>query len=621
MSRALHLSHEVVVPAPRDEVWEWVADTDAMNQASGMSAVEVELLDAKRGNTTTRVRETAGLLAMTWEEGPYEFVRPDSYKIDRKVTSGPLVHLVSKASLADVPEGTCVRFELELTPRYALLGPVIRSGGMKQLRQRAARLTGMAALWKASPTHDVSFPIPPAPLAPSGERILEERMPRVRRAVPALAARFEEYLRLAPDYELLRMRPFELADRWGVPRMLALRLLLHAANAELLNISWDILCPHCRVPTMRSTKLAELTGEGACEACDLTYTTDFDAAVEVTFQVHPSIRPVEPVKFCLGSPAKRKGVLFQQVLGPRERRDVKVSLAAGDYVLMRADSENRLHVQVGDGGERHIAVIQEDGVTRADLSQNTTGSMIAAGSSTIFTLQNGGDSRVRVGLAMSGVAHDVASASMVTTFQDFRDLFSSQVLSPGVQLSRSSVTLLFTDLKGSTSLYQEHGDNRMYARVRDHFEVLTGSVRAEGGGVVKTIGDAVMASFPTPAAGVRAAIAMQQAIAQLNARAGTPELTVKVGLHCGPCLVVNANDRLDYFGNTVNQAARIEGQSKGGDVVVTEAIAEDPEVAALLRRDGLCATRFATQLKGLTGEFVLTRIELTDVAAPNAATG
>lgn len=619
MTRAIHLSHDVVVPVPRDQVWEWVADTDAMNQAAGMSAVDVELLDAKRGNTTTRVRETQGfLLAMTWEEGPYEFVRPEGYRIARKVISGPLTGIVSKASLEEMPDGgTRVTFALELTPRFALLAPAVRAGGTKQLRQRAARLAEMAAKWKASPTHDVAFPIPPAPLAPGGEQLLAERMPRVRRAVPELAGRLEEYLRLAPDYLLLRMRPFELADRWGAPRMLVLKALLHAAHAELVNISWDILCPHCRVPTARSGKLGELTAEGSCDACDLTYATDFDAAVEVTFQVHPSIRHVEQVKFCLGSPAKRKGVFFQQVLGPREKRDVSIQLPAGDYVLMRADSENRLHVQVGDGGDRFLALVHEDGVTRGELSLPGVRKTGPAS----FTLENGLDTPVRVGLAMSAVTPDAASASMVTTFQDFRELFSSQVLSPGVQLSRASVTLLFTDLKGSTSLYQTHGDNRMYARVRDHFEVLTEAVRVEGGGVVKTIGDAVMASFPTPAAGVRAALAMQRAIAQLNARQGTPELTVKVGLHSGPCLVVNANDRLDYFGNTVNQAARIEGQSKGGDVVVTDTVAQDPEVAALLPGDGLVVSRFETQLKGLTGDFVLTRIEIAGATARATAAG
>lgn len=617
MPAPISLTYDVELPGvSREQAWEWVADTDALNQASGLPPVDVTLVGNALGNTTSRVTERSGLLALTWVEGPYEFVRPDGYRITREVVKGPLTRIVSRAELhPGSAGGTRVRFALELVPKLALLAPVVRRAGMKQLRRRAARLEALQADLQRTGAAAI-FVVPQTPLSREAEQVLAERLPRVRRVNAALAARLERHLREAPDHELLRIRPFELADRWGEPRMEVLRVLLHAAHAEILDLSWDILCPHCRVPSLRGGNLAELSAEGTCEACDLSYATDFDAAVEVTFSVHPSIRAVEPVKFCMGSPAKRKGVLLQQVLAPGERRTLRVRLPAGDYLLLRADSDRRLALQVGDGGPLVRATIGRDGVTSGGSSRASTGP-----GEVELVLESALDAPVRVALALATVSPDSASASIVTTFQDFRDLFSAQVLAPGVRLSRASVTLLFTDLKGSTALYQEHGDNRMYSRVRDHFEVLTGAVRAEGGGVVKTIGDAVMASFSTPAAGVRAAVAMQRAIARLNAGNGTPELTVKVGLHCGPCLVVNANDRLDYFGNTVNQAARIEGQSKGGDVVITDAVARDPEVAGWLARSGLAVSTFEATLKGLTGNFRLTRIALSPGAAAAAATG
>lgn len=613
---SINLALEVELPGvSREQAWEWVADTDSLNQASGMPAVDVKLTGAALGNTTSLVTQQGGFLSMTWEEGPFEFVRPSTYRVRRKVLKGALTSIVFGADLAEKPGVTVVRFVLELEPRMALLAPFVRAAGMRQLKAMVARVSELSGKFRATQVPPQWSP-PPSPLGYGAERLIEERMPRVRRVNERLAKRFEDYLRSGPDYELLRIRPFELADRWGEARIETLRVLLHAAHAELVNLSWDILCPHCRVPSFRGSKLEELSAQGSCDACDLEYTTDFDSAVEVTFSAHPSIRPIEPVKFCLGAPQKRKGVLFQQVIQTGEKRRVAVSLPAGNYVLVRADSDKRLSLQVaGDGGQQVAAVIGRNGVTTGETTLTKRISRDVE-----FVMENELEGPVRVALALATVTADAASASIVTTFQDFRDLFSSQVLTPGVQLSRASVTLLFTDLKGSTSLYQKHGDNEMYARVRDHFEVLTAAVSAEGGGVVKTIGDAVMASFTTPAAGVRAAIAMQKAIAKMNAERGTPELTVKVGLHSGPCLVVNANDRLDYFGNTVNQAARIEGQSKGGDVVITDAIANDPEVMGLLPSDGLVASKFSTQLKGLSGEFLLTRIEIAAAPAKSAAT-
>jgi len=98
--------------------------------------------------------------------------------------------------------------------------------------------------------------------------------------------------------------------------------------------------------------------------------------------------------------------------------------------------------------------------------------------------------------------------------------------------------------------------------------------------VVKTIGDAVMASFTDPAQAVRAALAMQAAIAS-SARTGS-ELVLKVGVHAGPSVVVTLNDRLDYFGSTVNMAARLQGQSAGDDIVLSQAVAADPAVQEIL---------------------------------------
>ena len=87
-------------------------------------------------------------------------------------------------------------------------------------------------------------------------------------------------------------------------------------------------------------------------------------------------------------------------------------------------------------------------------------------------------------------------------------------------------------------------------------------MRDHDGAVVKTIGDAVMASFGDPADAVKAALAMQ-------ARDRCDhELVLKLGIHVGPSVVVTLNDRLDYFGSTVNMAARLQGQSQGGDIVL-----------------------------------------------------
>jgi class 3 adenylate cyclase len=188
--------------------------------------------------------------------------------------------------------------------------------------------------------------------------------------------------------------------------------------------------------------------------------------------------------------------------------------------------------------------------------------------------------------------------------QAFRDLLTNQVLPAHESLRVSRLPILFTDLRGSTALYAAKGDPRAYNMVREHFEVLFAAVRAEQGVVVKTLGDSVMASFVAPAGAVRAGLAMQRGLAAFNrARALAPDeaLLLKVGIHAGPCIIVTMNGRLDYFGTAVNLASRVEGLSRGGDLVLTDAVLRDGEAAALVEQTMAAGGRLASATVALRG--------------------
>jgi class 3 adenylate cyclase len=211
-------------------------------------------------------------------------------------------------------------------------------------------------------------------------------------------------------------------------------------------------------------------------------------------------------------------------------------------------------------------------------------------------LRNDSGRRLTVVVEERAWVADALTADRATSLQALRDLFSDQVLRPGDEVAVQRLALLFTDLKGSTALYETIGDARAYHLVREHFAYLAAIVRAHEGAVVKTIGDAILAAFVDPAAALRTAIEMQRRVASFNAEHDGPGIVLKVGLHEGPVIAVTLNDRLDYFGATVNLAARLEGESRGGDLVLSRALAADPGVAALLA--GHKASEEQARLKG-----------------------
>jgi class 3 adenylate cyclase len=183
---------------------------------------------------------------------------------------------------------------------------------------------------------------------------------------------------------------------------------------------------------------------------------------------------------------------------------------------------------------------------------------------------------------------------------DFQQLFPRERLLPDESLVVSRIALIFTDLAGSTALYAARGDPRAYHLVRLHFDTLFEAAEAHGGTVVKNIGDAIMAAFHQPDQALAAALDMQTGIMALNRRQQLedPEaLILKIGLHCGPCLNVTLNERLDYFGTTVNIAARVQTLSRGHDLVFTDPIRNDAAAAGLL--DGRPVESLTTLLKGL----------------------
>ncbi len=192
--------------------------------------------------------------------------------------------------------------------------------------------------------------------------------------------------------------------------------------------------------------------------------------------------------------------------------------------------------------------------------------------------------------------------------QVFRDLYRAESLSLDQRLKIANLTMLFTDLKGSTELYERVGDLVAYDLVRAHFGVLGEIVRHHGGAVVKTIGDAVMATFPDSEQGLRAALSMRDGIARPNSASAHEDLVVKIGLHEGGCLAVVSNERLDYFGQTVNIAARVQALAEGKAIYATQPVLDRPGVAAILAEHGLRPLERRVTLKGIRDEVLVFEI-------------
>ena len=260
-----------------------------------------------------------------------------------------------------------------------------------------------------------------------------------------------------------------------------------------------------------------------------------------------------------------------------------LALEPGSYRVHAFAERSALRFRVAADGAGAAAVrLTQDG---------WAGDEVTLGPQAELSLANATGVEQLLVLERTAWSDQTATAAEVTALQVFRDLFAAEALRPGEPIAVRSLSVVFTDLRGSTRYYRDVGDAPAFGSVVEHLAVLRQEVAAEGGAVVKALGDAIMAVFPRPVCAVQAMLSAQRAVA------GKP-LELKVGIHAGRCIAVNQNGVLDYFGSTVNLAARLVGLSGGGDLILSDAVLEDTEVAAL----GLRAEPVAGVLKGFEDE-------------------
>jgi class 3 adenylate cyclase len=427
------------------------------------------------------------------------------------------------------------------------------------------------------------------------------------------------------------MRPFSLADKWRTDRYKTLEMFLQATKFGLLDLSWDTLCPECRGAKHTSHSLHDVTHDSFCPACNISYEVDFARTIEATFQVNTAIKAVVRDEFCMGSPQNTPHILMQQNIAPGESRTIKMLIAPGHYrwrvpkFAARGSEIPRITLNMTESADNGRVILEASTKTKntettlimAESGLTSTNNVVGAGVATL-TLTNTTNEAQFVMLEQTQWSDQATTAAEITSLQAFRDLFTGEVLRPGETINVERLAILFTDLKGSTALYTSVGDAPAFRRVMDHFSLLKEEVAKNHGALVKTIGDAIMAVFTDPVDAVKASLDILQRMETYNRENPDLPLILKMGIHQGTCIAVTLNERLDYFGTVVNLAARLEGQSLGHDVVVSNSIYTDPVVEDFITQAALQQEDFTTTIKGFSESFSLHRLTLPESTAVRA---
>ena len=437
------------------------------------------------------------------------------------------------------------------------------------------------------------------------------------------------------DHELNRVNVLDFARQHGVDEERAISAFLHSARLGLFDLGWNVLCPGCGgVLGAHATLKALKPDDYHCALCACGYKASVDDQVEVSFTVNPRVRRIAahdpdtlPVWEYFKQVFWSSGVDFNKESFATLANEVTLDtmeLPAGEKATMSLQLPNDFIIifEPVTHAAHFIDVQGEPTKDRQQLAimynrvQAPTGTTTMRPGPLRLSLENQAGVRVlpSVFIAAEALHHLIGkrkpflTAKRMLSNQTFRDVFKADNLSVDQRLQITSLTFLFTDLKGSTALYDRVGDLAAFDLVRAHFHALLEIISSEKGAVVKTIGDAVMATFVRPEHAIVAGLRMRAAMDVLNKQRGTADLIVKIGIHEGPCLAVMLNERQDYFGQTVNIAARVQSLSTAQEMHITGSVLDAPAVAEVLKQREIKPIQKQAALRGIADKMVVYEI-------------
>jgi class 3 adenylate cyclase len=446
----------------------------------------------------------------------------------------------------------------------------------------------------------------------------------------AVVAAIESVVENGADRELCRINVLMFAAKHGLDDEKTISGFLHAARLGLFELTWNVLCPGCSGVLEATQTLKSVHKEAYdCALCAAGYEPTLDEMVEVAFTVSPRLRRIaahdphllpiweyfRQIFWSSGIDLPETG--FEELL---EKITIEaIELPAGEKALisLQLPAEFVIVFEPVTHAAHFIDVKGEPTRERQNLTIIYNRIHAPTGTTTMhpgplrLSLENRSDVRTLPSVWIAGdeLHHLLGrrrpflTAKRLLSNQTFRDIYRTDTLDVDQGLKVTSLTFLFTDLKGSTALYDRVGDIVAYDLVREHFKILQEIVSSEGGAIVKTIGDAVMATFPTPDRAVNAALRMRDSIQELK-----NDLLIKIGIHEGPCLAVTLNDRLDYFGQTVNIAARVQSLADSRAIFATKSVVENAQVSKILEASKLRLTEQSAALRGVADKMAVFQI-------------
>ena len=541
-------------------LWPYFSDSNFLAKLAGFPKREYNEINGQLHGKDPRGQ---WIEEWTWTEGVGVLQTHDFYKgVVRYFRSIVLIEKIE-------PTGSRVHLYLGMVPKNLISKMMLGMQGRKIMKMVPQLMGKMEEYARAKKSKN---------FLQDQIRFTDEQNRRIQHHISQLRSigfegeileKFESYIRETDDDLLSKIRLLPLISKWGAKKNDVISLFLHATDIGLLDLRWEAICPHCQNTRQSFNHLSELPLTSSCAPCQIDFNLTGSNALEVAFQVNPAIRSLDIRPFCSSAPTHRPHIKLNQEVNNNSTKTIPTRLEVGRYRMRIKGEMNFNLLDIGPEESRKELVW--------NLKNTDTNYQI--GNFPLIKLEN--ETGKPETFILESVIEDqnVLRPVDLFNFPTFRRLFPSESIAEGIPLEIGTQHILFTDVVGSTNFYKQVGDTIAFIEIRKHFNKMYELVENNNGIVVKTIGDAVMASFRSPKDAFSCAEKVQLYFSSNNEET---KLRLRATIHSGQCMAINGDKGIDYFGTTVNLAAKIQSLANAGEIVITEDVSNDPVLSEYL---------------------------------------
>ena len=601
--------------APTQQLWPLVADTDRFNRAIGLPAANFNYDHSGKQFRVFGDAKYNGI-NVRWREHPFQWICEREMSVLREFESGPFEWVTSTVELHPLANRqTRLTHCIVVKPR-GLLGKILTPIQFGVLTKRSmdkvyARLEEIANDRSCGYACDVSFGVDPK-LSKIQSRLLEERLEQLGQSINnvSLARELGQFIRRAADPMVARIRPLALAPKLNCTEDQALQACYTSIEAGLLNFSWDIICPVCRIAADNFISLKQIESHVRCKVCNVEFRPNFADSVEAIFSVHPEIRSVELKTYCIGGPFHAPHVLAQNSLLANQQVDVGVVLREGRYGIAGPQLNAHCELDVEDDAIASRAEFIIGGGADNELPTLRSGNACVS-------FKNETEMEVLVRLEQRANRDDALSATVASQHLLFKKLFPNDLRVVEQLVGVSKAYLLGLRHTQADALLDQVGD----IQVRENWAQLQQIIPTEQPGcrIAECSHESLIASFDK----------LEDLLSTLLTllSAGQAKTSIPTGECCfavqmGEVMTGITANQPTTFGKTVRQSKKQLSDLSANELAVPRDIFE------VLQRSGAMAAEAVKTSKGELSqtqramnicELLLQRFELTDEAGTDSS--